>query len=183
MRAFLAFEASPTVIQNLLSVQEELRNTGADIRLVDKENLHFTVKFLGEIPEDLVTEIDKRVGALSLPKMDVNVRGLGAFPDARHPRVVWAGVSPREGPLVSKTAQQVIDALKGVGQEDERRYHPHITVARVHSPKNKDALVKLIRDRSDTDFGRTEITTLKLKSSTLTPKGPIYRDVREYALQ
>ena len=183
MRAFLAFEASPAVIQNLLFVEEELRNTQADVKLVDKDNLHFTVKFLGEIPESLIAEIDKRVGALVMPKMDVSVRGLGAFPDARHPRIVWAGVSSEGAPVVSKVAQQVIDALKGIGEEEERRYHPHITVARVRSPRNQEALAKVLRDRSDTDFGRTAITALKLKSSTLTPNGPIYRDVREYALQ
>jgi 2'-5' RNA ligase len=183
VRAFLAFEASPAVIQNLLSIEEELRATSADIKHVDKGNLHFTVKFLVVIPENLVSEIDKRVGALVLPKMEVDVRGPGAFPDARHPRVVWAGASSQEEPLVSKTAQQVIDALRGLGEEDERRYHPHITVARVRSPRNQEALTKVIRDRSDFDFGRTAIIGLKLKSSTLTPNGPIYRDVREYPLQ
>ncbi|MDA4116934.1 MAG: RNA 2',3'-cyclic phosphodiesterase [Thaumarchaeota archaeon] len=183
MRAFLAFETSPTVIDNLLAVEEELRKTKADVKLVDRENLHFTVKFLGEIPENVVAEIDKRIGGLALAKMEVGVRGLGAFPDTRRPRVVWAGVSRQDEPAASKSAQEVIDALRGVGEEDERRYHPHITVARVRSPRNQEELVKVIRDYSDSDFGRTTITALKLKSSTLTPNGPIYRDVREYALQ
>jgi RNA 2',3'-cyclic 3'-phosphodiesterase len=183
MRAFLAFETSPSVVDALLEAEEGLRRTGADVKLVERENLHFTVKFLGEVPETIVPEIDRRVGALSLPKMEVGVVGLGAFPDAGRPRIVWAGVAPRDEPVFSKSAQLVIDALQGIGQSDDRRYHPHITVARVRSPRNVAALAGAIRADASKEFGRSEVTVLKLKSSTLTPSGPIYRDVREYPLQ
>lgn len=84
--------------ENLMKVEEELKQTGADIKVVERENLHFTVKFLGEIPESIVEEIDKRLRTLVLQRMEVAVRGVGAFPDARRPRVVWAGVSPRTSP-------------------------------------------------------------------------------------
>ena len=175
---------SSVIIDNLLTIEEELRQTRADIRLVERTNLHFTVKFLGEIPEDRVAEIDRRIGALALPKIEVGVRGLGAFPDMKRPRVIFAGASPEDEEAVSKSARQVIDALRGIGEEeDSRPYHPHITVARVRSPRNQEALLKVVLDRSNSDFGRTAMTALKLKSSTLTPNGPIYRDVREYALQ
>jgi RNA 2',3'-cyclic 3'-phosphodiesterase len=184
LRAFLAFETSAAVIEGLLSVEEELRRTGADIKLVDKDNLHFTVKFLGEVPEDVVAEIDRRIAALALSKMeDISVRGIGAFPDATRPRVVWAGLSPEDEPVVSKSAQRVIDALAGIGESDDRKYHPHITLARVRSPRNQEALTAAIRGLSQREFGTSSFTALKLKSSTLTPKGPIYRDVREYPLQ
>jgi RNA 2',3'-cyclic 3'-phosphodiesterase len=183
LRAFLAFETSSEVKENLMKVEEELRQTRADVKLVERENLHFTVKFLGEIPDSMVDEVDRRVGTLALPRMEVGVRGLGAFPDARHPRVVWAGVSPQDAAPVLSSGQRVIDALKGVGESDERGFHPHITVARVRSPRNLEALAAVLRDSSTRDFGRTAITVLKLKSSSLAPGGPTYRDVREYALQ
>ena len=131
----------------------------------------------------MVAEIDKRVGALSLSKTEVDVRGLGAFPDARRPRVVWAGVARHDQEAVVKNAQRVIDALEGVGQSDNRPYHAHITVARVRSPRNHEALTAAIRANSAREFGRTELSSLILKSSTLTPNGPIYRDVRVYPLQ
>ena len=78
--------------------------------------------------------------------------------------------------------QKVVDALEGVGQSEDRPFHPHITLARVRSPRNGEALARLIRDNAKQDFGSTRIVALKLKSSELTPGGPIYRDVREYAL-
>ena len=183
MRAFLAFEVSAEVRENLAKVEEELKQTRADIKLVEKENLHFTVKFLGEIPETMVEEVDRRLGKLTLQRMEVDVRGLGAFPDLRRPRVVWAGVSPHDLASISGNGQQVIDALEGVGESDDRGFNPHITVARVRSPRNVEALTSLIRECSAKEFGRSTISALKLKSSSLTPNGPTYRDVREYALQ
>ena len=174
---------SPEVRENLMKVEEELKQTRADIKLVERENLHFTVKFLGEIPENVVDDIDRRVKTLALRRMDVGVRGLGAFPDARHPRVVWAGVSPQDVASVSSSGQQVIDVLEGIGESDERGFHPHITVARVRSPRNLEALTSLIRECSAREFGRSTITSLKLKSSSMTPNGPTYRDIKEYNLQ
>jgi len=171
------------VRENLMRAEEELRQTRADIKLVDRENLHFTVKFLGEIPERMVEEVDKRIRALALRRMEVGVRGLGAFPDLRRPRVVWAGVAPQDLASVSNNGQQVIDALEGIGESDDRGFHPHITVARVRSPRNLEALSSVIRERSAKEFGRSTISALKLKSSDLTPSGPIYRDVKEYILQ
>ena len=166
-----------------MRVEEELRQSRADIKLVERENLHFTVKFLGEIPDEVVDEVDRKVSALSIRPMKVDVRGLGAFPDARRPRVVWAGVAAPDLGTISSAGQQVIDALEGVGESDDRGFHPHITVARVRSPRNSDSLSAVLRDYSAKEFGRTEINSLKLKSSDLTPAGPIYRDLKEYALQ
>lgn len=183
MRAFLAFEVSPEVIESLTKVQEELKGTKADLKLVELENLHFTVKFLGEIPESMVEEIDRRIRTLALSKIEVDVQGLGAFPDGKHPRVVWAGVSSKDFDRISKSAQQVIDALQGIGETDERPFHPHITVARVRSARNASELRTLLGAYATKEFGRTPIATLKLKSSTLTPSGPIYADIKVYALQ
>ena len=174
---------SPEVRENLIKVEEELKQTRADIKLVEKENLHFTVKFFGEVPDSVLDEVDARVRKLALPRMEVDVRGLGAFPDDRNPRVVWAGVSYEDLDMVSKSAQQDIDALRGVGKSDEDEYHPHITLARVRSSDNLEVLTALLGANSSKDFGRTPIMVLKLKSSTLTPRGPVYRDIKEYPLK
>jgi RNA 2',3'-cyclic 3'-phosphodiesterase len=174
---------SPEVRDNLVRVEEELGETRADIRLVERENLHFTVKFLGEVSGEVVETVDQRLRPLELPRMEVGVRGLGAFPDARRPRVVWAGVAAEDLPGISGCGQRVIDALEGLGQADERKFHPHITLARVRSPRNHETLAAFLRDSKEREFGRTPITALKLKSSALSPHGPTYRDVKEYDLR
>jgi 2'-5' RNA ligase len=174
---------SSEVRDNLIKVEDELRGTRGDVKLVEKENLHFTVKFFGEIPDSMVGEIDSKVRVLSLRRMEVGVRGLGAFPDERRPRVIWAGAAPRDLAGVTTAGQLVIDALEGIGESDERGFHPHITLARVRSPRNIEALSAAIRENSAREFGRTTITSMKLKSSRLSPSGPVYTDVREYTLQ
>jgi RNA 2',3'-cyclic 3'-phosphodiesterase len=77
----------------------------------------------------------------------------------------------------------VIEALDGIGKPEEREFRAHVTIGRVRSSRNSEALVAFVRENTKREFGRTKVTSLKLKSSLLTPNGPIYKDVREYALK
>jgi RNA 2',3'-cyclic 3'-phosphodiesterase len=183
MRAFLAFELDPEVVGRLLEAQEEIKKIGADLSIVGRENLHLTVKFLGEVPESTAEEIDRRIATLDLRKLEASIRGVGAFPDLRRPRVVWAGTASGDEPEVIRRAEAIIAALKGIGQDENRDFHAHVTLARVKSPRNNAGLADFITRNSGRNFGKTRIDALKLKSSTLTPKGPIYTEIREYALR
>ena len=140
------------------------------------------MKFLGEVSEDTVKEVDRRLSGLRLSSFDVLVRGIGAFPDPRRPRVVWAGVARESEQAINSVASAFIAALEGVGKPEDHDFHPHITLARVRSPLNSGALTSLLQSNSRRDLGGTRITSLKLKSSVLSPAGPTYTDVKEYAL-
>jgi RNA 2',3'-cyclic 3'-phosphodiesterase len=171
------------VVKNLVLVEEELRGTRADLKVVGRDNLHFTVKFLGEVPDDTVKEVERRLEGLALSSFDVRVRGVGAFPDLRRPRVVWAGISSESEGAMSEAAAAFTGALEGVGKPEDHEFHPHITLARVRSPLNGGALVSFLQLNAARDLGETRITSLKLKSSLLSPSGPSYTDVREYGLR
>ncbi|MDG6924966.1 MAG: RNA 2',3'-cyclic phosphodiesterase [Nitrososphaerota archaeon] len=183
MRAFLAFDVSPEVTGRMEAAEGELKKTGADVGLVSRENLHFTVKFLGEISESDVRVVDDRVGKLELSAFDVMVKGIGVFPDLHRPSVVWAGVDAADEEPISRRGGAVLGALDGVGKPEEREFRPHITIARVRSPRNLDSIVSFVRENAAREFGRTRIASLKLKSSLLTPKGPVYSDLREYVFK
>jgi RNA 2',3'-cyclic 3'-phosphodiesterase len=183
LRAFLAFDISDEVAERLVEVQNELRETRADVGLVSKEQLHFTVKFLGEVPDDTVRVVDERVAGLTLHSFEVRLSGVGVFPDLRRPRIVWAGVAHTDERVITETAEAVIEALDGVGKPEEREFSAHVTIGRVRSSRNSEALAAFVQRNASRDFGRTRISSLKLKSSLLTPKGPIYTDVREYGLK
>lgn len=183
LRAFLAFDISQGVIGELLKAEEELRQTRADIGLVAKENLHFTVKFLGDVPDGVASEVDKRVAGLGLTSFEVGLKGLGVFPDLLRPRIVWAGVDTQDEPAITERAEAVIEAMDGIGKPEERDFVAHVTLGRVRSPRNVEALTSFVHANGSRDFGRTRTTGLKLKSSILTPKGPVYADIREYALK
>ena len=183
MRAFLAFDVSKEVIGSLVKAQGDLRETRADVGIVAPENLHFTVRFLGDIPDDVVHTIDERVAGLGLTSFETTLAGVGVFPDIRRPRIVWAGVAPADEPAITERAEAVIEALDGVGQPEERDFRAHVTIGRVRSSRNVDALVAFAQKNASRVFGRTKVEHLRLKSSLLTPKGPVYTDVREYVLK
>jgi len=163
--------------------EDELRRTRADLSLVGRDNLHFTVKFLGEVPDDIVKEVDGRLQGLALSSFSVRVEGVGAFPDVRRPRVIWAGVARESERAINAAASAFIGALQGIGKPEDRGFQPHITLSRVKSPTNGGALASFLQQNGGRDFGETSISSLKLKSSVLSPGGPTYTDVREYGLK
>jgi RNA 2',3'-cyclic 3'-phosphodiesterase len=184
MRAFVAIEIpDPKVIGALVEAQERLSATGADLKLVEKENLHFTIKFLGEISEAQGAEADSRLKGLALRGPEVEVKGLGAFPSVSRPSVVWVGVAPGDEAPVESIASSVIHALEGIGEKDSRPYRAHLTLARVRSGRNMRLLAPAIRADSGRSFGKVTLSSLKLKSSKLTPAGPVYSDIGEYPLR
>lgn len=117
-----------------------------------------------------------------MSSFDVQVRGVGAFPDQRRPRVVWAGVARESEQAIDGAASAVIGALAGVGKPDDHEFHAHITLSRVRSPLNGGALISFLQQNAGRDFGATRVTSLRLKSSVLSPGGPTYVDVKEYVL-
>ncbi len=184
MRAFVALEVPrESVITAMVSVQEELRKTQADLKVVSRENLHFTVKFLGEISEWQAREADKRLKSLELGRAAVALEGVGAFPSIGHPNVIWAGVAQVDWGKIVPMAERVIAELRGIGEEDSRPFQPHITLARVRSAAKREALVSFLQLNATRKFGSVELTHLKLKSSELTPRGPVYADVGVYPLR
>ncbi len=183
MRTFIALDVpQESVLKEMVSVQNELAETHADLKMVARANLHFTVKFLGEISEAQVREVDSRLTALDLRRGDVRLRGVGVFPHPRRPSVLWVGCAPEDNPKIVPLAEQVIAALEGIGQTEERGFQPHITLARVRSGRNREALFAFLEKHANHDFGLVRLERLSLKSSELTPQGPMYTDIRVYKL-
>ena len=182
MRAFVAIDVPSQVLDSLAGFQSELARTGADLKLVERENLHFTLKFLGEITEAQAEEARARLGRLRLPPFRVDVSRAGAFPSLRRARVVWAGVPPEHEAVMLPLAREVIEALQGIGERDERPFQPHITLARVRTSRNIRELGDFLQKSSERPFGTADLTEFKLKSSTLTPGGPVYKDIGAFPL-
>lgn len=183
LRAFVALEVPGQVIDALVDFQRGISGTGADVKLVERRNLHFTVRFLGEISELQASEAKTRLAAVAAEGADVEVRGAGAFPSASNPRVIWAGVSQDDERKVSVIAGEVSKALQGIGAEDKRPFTAHITVARVRSQRNARTLSEFLRAAAGVEFGAAKLRQLKLKSSILTSSGPIYNDIGVFPLQ
>ena len=183
MRAFVALDISGTeVIDAMVAFQAELTSTGADVKTVERENIHFTVKFLGEISQAQARDADNRLRGLRLNALTAEVKGVGAFPSVRRPGVVWVGVAREQEPRVKAIADAAISVLEGIGQNDKRPFTPHATLARVRSDRGSGNLTQLLRLNTDRSFGVIRLKELKLKSSVLSRQGPTYTDMGAYAL-
>ncbi len=174
--------SSSAVVDSLFAFQRRLLSTGADARLVERENIHFTVKFLGEITEAQLQAARERLRSIDATGGVVEVRGVGAFPSTSRPSVVWAGVAPGHERTVRAIAEKAMSLLEGIGEDDRRGFTPHVTLARVKSPRNTAALSALIGASAGLAFGEAGLTELKLKSSILGPRGPTYADIEAFGL-
>ncbi|MET1160172.1 MAG: RNA 2',3'-cyclic phosphodiesterase [Thermoprotei archaeon] len=178
LRVFIAIDIEDnTVLSNLVRARDLLLESGADLKPVETENLHLTIRFIGETPLKIVNDICRELSKLEFAPFKIHVKGIGVFPSIARPRVIWAGVSEGSDKLV-EIHDKVEEILSKLGIPGEReKFVPHITLARVRSPRNLSKLVKIINNMIDMDFGEYTVTHIVLKRSTLTPSGPIYNDV------
>lgn len=181
MRSFVAVDVRNPLLEQALG---ELGSLGAGVKVVASENLHLTLKFLGEVDPGRVDEI---YGAMeealrTCAPFQGGLRGLGAFPGLGRMRVVWVGLSEgRERILEMRVRLE--EALAKLGFRPEGRpFDPHLTIGRVKSPKGKEELRAFVTAHQATDFGTFAVERVELKESTLTPKGPIYKTLKVYSL-
>jgi 2'-5' RNA ligase len=132
MRLFTAIDLPAEVKQHLAELIDRLRPT-APWRWSSVENLHITTKFIGEWPEARLAEMRDVLFTVKAVPIDIEVRGLGWFPNAQRPRVFWAGVEGGEPLQALARDTEAAVAKLGVAVEP-REYTPHLTIARVPNP-------------------------------------------------
>ena len=180
IRSFIAFDIdNELVVRRLSEVQGMLVNTGANLKLVKPQNIHVTMRFLGNITLHMVDLIHEEMKQISFTPFEIELRGLGAFPSLRYARVVWTGIRKGADELVN-VFNQLESRLRRLGFKPDRKgFSPHLTIARVRTGRHKAELVKCVEDLADYEFGVIKADYLRLKKSVLTPKGPIYTTLRE----
>ena len=184
IRSFLAFDMeNATVLNRLSAVQALLIQTGADLKIVEPQNIHITVRFLGDITPDTAEKIYEEMKKIQFTPFNVRINGVGVFPDLRYPRVVWAGMTEGADQL-KNVFSQLEPRLRGLGfTPDTKGFSPHLTIARVRSGTNKAQLAEFVSKNANYDFGAIKAECLRLKKSDLTPKGPIYATIKEFCPQ
>ena len=184
VRSFVAFDMdSESVLNRLTEVQGMLSKTGADLKVVEPKNIHITLRFLGNVATATVEKIFEGMKRVQFVPFDVKVCGLGAFPDVRYPRVVWAGITEGSDTLRG-ISTQLEPHLRSLGfAPDPKGFSPHLTIARVRSGRNKAELARFISENVNYEFGTVRAACLRLKRSDLTPRGPIYSTLKEVCPQ
>ena len=180
IRSFIAFDVdSDQVLRKFSEAQGLLADTGADLKLVQPRNIHITMRFLGNIPPTMVDSIHDALKQISFSPFEIELRGLGVFPNLRRPRVVWAGIQKGADEL-TQIINQLEPHLRRLGfKSDKKGFRPHLTLARVRSGRHKAELAQRIDNLAEYSFGSLTADYLRLKQSVLTPQGPIYTVLRE----
>lgn len=172
----------------IAELQAHIRAGAGDtgIRWEIPDKFHFTLKFLGETPEEHLPRLQQaaeRAAQDSAP-FELTLAGIGAFPRQRSPQVLWAGA--KEGvPLLTRLAECLDRYLSE--QEfppERRRFHPHITLARARSPEGEEALARILLNRVETvdKIGVVRVESFLLMRSELRPAGSIYTVLKTFPL-
>jgi len=183
MRLFIALPLEAQVKDALGKIISDLKRHGGPVKWVKPENIHLTLRFLGETDENLVSKIKTEIDAVAAGHAQVrtSISRLGGFPNLNRPRVIWVGIE-HNLELLSKMARQMELRARTLRFEKESRaFKAHMTLARIRQPRGLESLTKAMEgyvfEEIPVHFDR-----IVLFKSTLTPQGPIYERLHEAAL-
>jgi RNA 2',3'-cyclic 3'-phosphodiesterase len=183
-RLFIAIELPPPVRDVLAAVQRELAAAGADVKWSPPENIHLTLKFLGDTPDSEIRQLAEtlnvvaRQGAAHLCRLG----NVGAFPDMRRPRVIWVGLDEPTGELVA-LQQRIDEATADLVGSDPRGFTPHLTLGRTRSGRNAEGLAAMLDGYQFTSQLDIPVSEVLLMSSVLGRGGPTYATLHRSPLR
>jgi len=180
MRLFVALSIPVDVRENLSSMIDELCRADARPRWVNPGNLHITLKFIGEVSSDGVTEIATALGTVHAAQhVKLGFRGIGFFPDARRPNVAWVGIA--SSPNLVPLASDVNLALSPLGiAREEKPFAPHLTIARFAKTRLSPALKAEIEKWKNRSFGTLTTREFHLVESKRKSTGAEYTTLRSF---
>ena len=182
IRSFLAIELDPELVPKILDVQKEFKKTNSNIKYVPSQNMHFTLKFFGNIDLDMVEDISAAVLKVikNYSSFDLNIKKCGCFPNKNVIKVLWLGLD--EGSPIKDIQKDIDKEFRKLGFKKEKNFISHLTIGRVKSPKGKKEIRNTIEKLEDVEIGQMTVSKICLKKSTLTPQGPIYEDIKVFEL-
>jgi len=180
IRTFIALDLPREAMKYVEELQKQIEKknlfTG---KFTETENLHLTLKFLGEIEEEKVEEVKKRLREVKMQSFEARLGEIGIFSSkySSYVRVIWIKL---DGKGIFGLQKEIDERLKEIFQP-EKRFMSHITLARVKHVKNKKELIDYIKNLKTKDI-KFKVDKFFLKKSTLQEQGPVYEDLEEYEL-
>jgi len=185
IRTFIAIALPDEIHRNLAEFQNSLKKHQADVSWVNPENIHLTLQFLGEIHPNLVDKVGNCLEEVVPTQLSFafEVAGTGVFPNPKRARVLWIGVTQgkEQVNLLQSTIEKSLRILNL--PTENRAFHPHLTLGRVRSPKNLDAVVSDLLNQPKLSLGTVTVTQVTLFSSKLSPAGAIYTLLKQFPLK
>ena len=183
MRLFIALPLENSVKTALGSIISDLKPHGGSVKWVKPDNIHMTLRFLGETDEKLVDKIKAQIDEVAGQhrRVHTSISTLGGFPNLNRPRVIWVGME-RDIEHLAKMAHQLELKIRTLGFEEESKsFKAHLTLARIRNPHGLESLLGPLRDYQLNEIP-VNFDRIVLFKSTLTPQGPIYDRLHEASL-
>jgi 2'-5' RNA ligase len=179
LRVFLSVDIEDeTLLDRIVASQNKLDRDAAKMKLVERENIHFTWRFFGDTPMHKIDEIRSELAGLEWAPFTIQVDGVGAFPSLRRPRVIWIGVTENAEKMVSLKTDTDGRLVK-LGYPPEKKFTPHATIARIRFVKDAKNLTKNLEGLARESIGPMEVASIRMTKSTLTPSGSVYETLWE----
>jgi 2'-5' RNA ligase len=168
-RLFVAIDLPESTKHFLVDLDPKIRG----VRWTDATQMHLTLAFFGDVPEDVDLALREKLSAIQFGAFFLPIAGAGAFPRNGPPKIIWIGVG-RGHPHLFQVHKRVQEAALAAGIEPELRpWHPHITIARCRDVAPQ-SIRKFLQSNVDLDAGMIRVEAFHLYSSRLTPAGPIH---------
>lgn len=182
IRAFLAIDLEDNLKNQIEDIEDDFKGLNANIKYVEPANLHFTLKFFGDIDVDGLDLISSKIETVvkEFEPFEIAIEGCGAFPNKNHIKVIWLGCS--DNGLIKELHDKLDAEFSSIGIEKDKKFSTHMTIGRMKSAKNKEDVKDLIKKYENQSIGNMKVKSISLKQSTLKPSGPIYNDLKVYDL-
>jgi len=182
MRSFIAIDINNrSLIESIQSLQHDLESLNSHLKMVNPENIHITMKFLGDMDNSEINVINTILSSVVFESFSCTLLNIGTFPNINRISVIWIGLDSKSSEklilLSDYINKKIIDSNIAIKHSS---FSPHITIARLLDNKNKEKLQNYISRNKNMSFGSQFINNFKLKSSLLTSGGPIYKDISVY---
>ncbi|MEA2086942.1 MAG: RNA 2',3'-cyclic phosphodiesterase [Candidatus Caldatribacteriota bacterium] len=184
VRSFIAVNLNPEIKEYLASLQAALNIPETKIKWVGKDNLHLTMKFLGDISSEqreLLKSILKEIASQHNPFIIKLSSNIGTFPTYQMPRIIWVGIKEGINEL-KELYNSIEDNLVNQGfPREDKDFHGHITIGRVKFIRDKTNFIQILKRIEVNNFTQ-EVGSIDLMESKLTPSGPIYNITAKFPL-
>jgi len=193
-RCFLAIDIDQDLVQKIEGVQKEFKKTNNNVKYVEKENLHFTLKFFGNITDNKIVNIKEAINTVltkvesssidnsyyanNQAKTELAIEGIGTFPNKNYMKVLWIGT--KNNNFLTNLQKELDLEFEKLGFKKEKNFKTHLTIGRIRNLKDKKEFKLKIEELQDINIGTMNISKISLKKSELTPKGPIYSDIETF---
>ncbi|MBD3247589.1 RNA 2',3'-cyclic phosphodiesterase [Candidatus Pacearchaeota archaeon] len=180
MRTFISIELPEKIRKRIFRLSKKVRDSGCvSGSFVSKDNIHLTLRFLGNLTGKQISQVKDALSDLALPKFRAQTGKIGFFPSENYVKVIWVDFVSDD---VVRLKGLIENKLQKVGINKERKdFEPHITFARIRKVSDKPKFLEIIKDM-DLRKMDVEVDKIHLRKSELTNDGPIYKTLGEFSL-